>query len=140
MLAVLVYYFSFFKLLQFCWKNLQPNVWGHHSRYLHFYDMAFVLRSDALPATNPLFRWKTGPPDFHINVGASHSVSCPKAQQANLPACSPQSPLNAECQAGKLGILFFKVFWYDSTRGMNPKSSDCKADTLTTTPLHWFSL
>ena len=34
---------------------------GRHSRYLHFYDMAFVLRSDALPATNPLFGGKTGP-------------------------------------------------------------------------------
>ena len=32
---------------------------GRHSRYLHFYDMAFVLQSDALPATNPLFRRKT---------------------------------------------------------------------------------
>ena len=45
---------------------------GRHSRYLHFYDMAFILRSDALPATNPLFRGKTGPPVFHIKVGASH--------------------------------------------------------------------
>ena len=33
---------------------------GRHSRYLHFYNMAFVLRSDALPATNPLFAGKTG--------------------------------------------------------------------------------
>ena len=45
---------------------------GRQSRYLHFYDMAFVLRSDALPATNPLIRGKTGPPVFHIKVGASH--------------------------------------------------------------------
>ena len=36
-----------------------------------FYDMAFVLRSDALPVTNPLFRRKTGPPIFHIKVGVS---------------------------------------------------------------------
>ena len=42
-----------------------------HSRYLHFYDIAFVLRSDALPATNPLFRGKTGPPVCHIKVEAS---------------------------------------------------------------------
>ena len=45
---------------------------GRHSRYLHFCDMAFVLRSDVLPATNPLFRGKTGPPIFHIKV----EVSC----------------------------------------------------------------
>ena len=44
---------------------------GRHSRYLHFFDMAFVLQSDALPATNPLFRGKAGPPVFHIKVGAS---------------------------------------------------------------------
>ena len=30
----------------------------------------------------------------------------------------------------------FKVFWYNSTTGMNPKSTNCKADTLTTTPSH----
>ena len=31
---------------------------GRHSRYLHFYNVAFVLWSDALPATNPLFGGK----------------------------------------------------------------------------------
>ena len=61
-------------------------------------------------------------------------MPCPRTQQANLPACSPQPPLNAERQAGKLQIPFFKVFWYDSTRGMNPRSTDCEADALTTTP------
>ena len=48
-----------------------------------------------------------GPPVFHIKVGASRLVPCPRTQQANLPACSPQSPLNAERQAGKLWMLFF---------------------------------
>ena len=38
---------------------------------LQFYDMASTLRSDALPATNPLFRGKTEPLVFHIKVGAS---------------------------------------------------------------------
>ena len=61
-------------------------------------------------------------------------MPCPRTQQANLPDCSPQPPLNAECQAGKLWIPFFKVFWYDSTRGMNPRSIDCEANALTTTP------
>ena len=61
-------------------------------------------------------------------------MPCPRTQQANLPACSPQSPLNAERQAGKLWMPFFKVFWYDSTRVMNPRSTDCEADALTTTP------
>ena len=61
-------------------------------------------------------------------------MPCPRTQQANLPACSPQPPLNAERQAGKLRMPFFKVFWYDSTRGMKPRSTDCEADALTTTP------
>ena len=65
-------------------------------------------------------------------------MPCPRTQQASLPACSPQPPLNAERQAGKLWIPFFKVFWYDSTRGMNPRSTDCEADALTTTPSRRF--
>ena len=44
---------------------------GRHSRYLYFYNKAFVLRSDALPATNPLFGGKTGLPVFHIKAGVS---------------------------------------------------------------------
>ena len=65
-------------------------------------------------------------------------MPCSRTQQANLPACSPQPPLNAERQAGKLRMPFFKVFWYDSTRGMNPRSTDCEADALTTTPSRRF--
>ena len=61
-------------------------------------------------------------------------MPCPRTQQANLPACSPQPTLNAERQAGKLRMPFFKVFWYDSTWEMNPRSTDCEADALTTTP------
>ena len=29
-----------------------------------------------------------------------------------------------------------QVFWYDSTKGMNPRSTDCEADILTTTRSH----
>ena len=32
-----------------------------------------------------------------------------------------------------IDTIFLKVFWYDSTRGMNPRSTDCEADALTTT-------
>ena len=39
---------------------------------------------------------------------------------SELPACLPQPPINAEHQARKLWIPFFKVFWYDLTRRMNP--------------------
>ena len=61
-------------------------------------------------------------------------MPCPGTRQANLPACSPQPSLNAERQAGKLWIPFLKVFWYDSTRGSNLESTDCKVDAVTTTP------
>ena len=61
-------------------------------------------------------------------------MPCPRTQHANLPACSPQPSLNAERQAGKLRMPFLKVIWYDSTRGMNPRSTDCEAGALTTTP------
>ena len=46
------------------------------------------------------------------------------------------STTSHKCRAPsrKLWIPFFKVFWYDSTRGMNPRSTDCEADALTTTP------
>ena len=64
--------------------------------------MVFVLRSDAFPATNSLFRGKTGPPVFKIKVGVSRQVPCYKTREANLPVCSSQPPLNAERQAEKL--------------------------------------
>ena len=51
-----------------------------------------------------------GPPVFHIKMGASRQVPCPRAQKAKLPACSPQLPINAERQAGKLWIPFLKSF------------------------------
>ena len=37
-------------------------------------------------------------------------------------------------QQESCGYNFFKVFWFDSTRGRNAKSIDCKAGALTTTP------
>ena len=43
----------------------------------------------------------SGPPLFYIKMRTSPLVPWPRAQQANLPACSPQPPLNAELQAGK---------------------------------------
>ena len=81
-----------------------------------------------------LFRGFYGPPVFHIKVG--RPVKC-LAQGHNKRTCRlvlHNLPINAERQAGKLRMPFFKVFWYDSTRGMNPTSTDCEADALTTTP------
>ena len=39
---------------------------------------------------------------FPHEGGASREVPCSKTQQASLPACAPQPPINAERQAGKL--------------------------------------
>ena len=50
------------------------------------------------------------PPVFYIKMGASRLVPRPRTQQANLPACSPQPPLNTEDQAGELWIPFLKHF------------------------------
>ena len=59
----------------------------------------------------------------------------PKDTTSNLAGLfSTLSPC-AKCQAGKRWIPFFKVVWYYSTWGMNPRSTDCEADALTTTPL-----
>ena len=79
-----------------------------------------------------------GPPVFHIKVG--RPVKC-LAQGHNKRTCRlvlHNLPINAERQAGKLRMPFFNVFWYDSTRGMNPRSTDCEAGALTTTPSRRF--
>ena len=79
-----------------------------------------------------------GPPVFYIKVG--RLVKC-LAQGHNKRTCRLvlyNLPINAERQAGKLRMPFFKVLWYDSTKRMNPRSTDCKADALTTTPSRRF--
>ena len=53
----------------------------------------------------------SGPPVFHIKVGASVKCLAQEHNKRIFPACSPQPPLNAERQAGKLWIPFLKVFW-----------------------------
>ena len=35
--------------------------------------------------------------------------------------------LNTGHQAGKLWIRFLKIFWYDSTRGLNASSTNCES-------------
>ena len=49
-------------------------------------------------------------------------------------------PMIAKRQAGKLWIPFFKVFWYDSTREINPRPTDCDVDAQTTAPSHWMTI
>ena len=55
-----------------------------------------------------------------------------------LPDCFPHL-VNAEREAGKQWIPFFKVFWYGPTRGLNPRSTDYEADALTTMHLPWLN-
>ena len=49
------------------------------------------------------------PPLCHVKIEASSKVSCPRAQQASLPACSSHYLYFAERQAGKLWIPFFSL-------------------------------
>ena len=76
-LAIYTFFFFFFVFRLI-------SIRGRHSRYLYFCNMAFVLRSDALPATNPLIGGKTGPPACHIKVG--RPVKC-LAQRHNKRTC-----------------------------------------------------
>ena len=39
-----------------------------------------------------------------------------------------------KCRAPSRDAVDIIVVWYDTTRGMNPKSTDCEANALTTTP------
>ena len=57
---------------------------------------------DALTPLGVVIFEEFGLPVFHIKMGASRLVPCPRTQQASLPACFPQHPLNAERQAGEL--------------------------------------
>ena len=52
--------------------------------------------------------------------GGGVPLSALPKDTTSLPTCSLQPSIIAERQAGKLWIPFFKVFWYDLTRGMNP--------------------
>ena len=52
----------------------------------------------------------SGPPVFHIKVGRpAKCLAQGRNKRINLPACSPQPPLNAERQAGS-AIKFQNVF------------------------------
>ena len=58
----------------------------------------------------------------------------PKDTTSKLAGLFSTLSLFAERQARKLWIPFFTVFWFDSNWEMNPGSTDCEADVLTTTP------
>ena len=76
--------------------------------------------------------WATGLP----HEGGDVSLSALPKDTSELTACSPQPPLITGRQAEKLWIPFFKVFWYDQTRGFNPRFTNCEVDAPTTTPSH----
>ena len=92
-----------------------------------------MLRRLAEPI--PLQAWL---PVFHIKT--KRPGRC-LAQGHNKRTCwfVPQPPLNAERQAEKLWIPFFKVFRYDSTRRMNPRPINYEADALTTTQSRYYN-
>ena len=75
-------------------------------RELHRYVFGRDVRTRLGVAIFEVF----GPPVFHIKMGTSYQMHCPRTQQANLSACSPQPPLSAERQARKLWMPFLKSF------------------------------
>ena len=82
----------------------------------------------------------SAPPVFHIKVEASRFSALPKDTTSNLAGLfSTTSPkYRAPSREGVDTIL--KLFWYDSTRGLNSRSTGCQADAPTTTPLHRYRL
>ena len=65
-------------------------------------------------------------------------MPCSRTKQENLPACSTQPPPKCRAPSRQAVNTIFKVFLYDSTRGLNPRSTYCEADALTTTSSHRF--
>ena len=72
---------------------------------------------------------------FHLKVEASRYVPCPKNTTSELAGLfSTTSP---KCQAPKQGSCeyhFLKSFGLTRHGDLNPRSTDCEADALTTTP------
>ena len=65
-----------------------------------------------------------------------HPVKC-LAQGHNKQTCRLVLhiiPILLSAKQGSVEYHLFKVFWYDSTWEMKPRSIDCEADALTTTP------
>ena len=75
----------------------------------------------------------SGPPVFHIKVGRLVKFL---AQEHNKRTCRLVLHNLSKCQAPSKEAVdtIFKVFWFDPTREMNPRSTDCEEDALTTTP------
>ena len=64
-------------------------------------------------------------------------MSCPRTHLASLPACYSHYPYVLSTKQVSCEYHFFKVFWYDLTWEMNPRSTDCEADAVTTIPSRW---
>ena len=67
---------------------------------------------------------------YQTKMGVFRTVSFLTAQQVNLPVCSPPCSCDAECQAGKPKIPFFKVVGL-TRLGMKRECTDPMADAFT---------
>ena len=81
--------------------------------------------------------WATCLP--HKGGGVQLSV-LPKDTTSKLAGLFSTTSPKCRAPSRKLWIPFFLIFWYDSTRGMNPKSKDCEADALTSSSSRWLKL
>ena len=82
--------------------------------YIGYTALALTLRLQVLSYTGATRRVDClAPPSAcHIKTETSRSVSCPRTQQANLPACSPRYPylLSAKLKSSEYSTIFFKCF------------------------------
>ena len=76
----------------------------------------------------------SGPPVFHMKAGR-HVKCLAKDITSEHPGLFSTTFPKCRAPSRKAVDTIFKVFWYDSTRKMNPKFTDCEADALTATPL-----
>ena len=60
----------------------------------------------------------------------------PKDTTRKLSGLFSTTSLKCRALSREAADTIFKVFWYDATRGLNSRSTDCEADALTTTPSH----
>ena len=106
----------------------------HFWRSISNYELLISLFCSSLVRLGHNEHRLLGPATYlpHKDGGIPLSV----AQGHNKQACRlifHTIPYCAECQAGKLRTQFLKVFWYNCTWKMNPRSTDCEETALITT-------
>ena len=87
--------------------------------------------------TRPLqMNCSASPPVCHLEAAESRLSAFPK-DTSKLPAFSPRHPFRTKHQAQKLKIPFLSLF-VRLDHKIEPRSTNCEADALNTTPQSYF--